>query len=127
MREGGFIAKRCQRPALCGFDADGVDLDCAERIVDDLRVRCGTDRAIRADCDGQDGGNSDAHFGGCGIAADAAIRSGGQGNGRSASAARSVNRVGGRRADCKACHQADSENEGNDFLGVFHGKSPFYC
>ena len=122
MGKGGLVTERSQRPALCGFNAHGIDLDSAEGIVDDLRVGRSRNRSIRANSDGQNGRNSDAHFGGCGVAADAAVSGGRECDTGCAGASRSVNGVGSGSADCKACHQADSENEGNDLLKVFHSK-----
>ena len=120
MGERGLVTERSQRPALRGFDAHGIDLDCAEGIVDDLRIRCGGNGAVGANSDGQNGRNSDAHFGGCGVAADAAVRGAGQGNRRSASAARSVHGVGSGSGNGEGCEHTNCENEGNNLLGVFH-------
>ena len=55
MGERGLVAERSQRPALCGFDGNTVGLDPARTVVGDFGVRCGADRAIRANSDGQNG------------------------------------------------------------------------
>ena len=34
--KGGLVTERSQRPALCGFDGNAVDLDRAEAVVDDI-------------------------------------------------------------------------------------------
>ena len=76
--KGGLVTERGQRPALRGFDAHGIDLDSAEGVVDDLRIGCSGNRAVRADSDGQHGGHGHGHLGGCGVAADAAVSGAGR-------------------------------------------------
>ena len=66
-------------------------------------------------------------FGGCRVTAQAAVSGGRERDTGRAGATGCVNGVGGGSADCKACHQADGENEGNDLLGVFHGKILLCC
>ena len=107
MGERGLVAERSQRPALCGFNAHGIDLDSAERVVDDLRVGRSRNCSIRANSDGQNGGHGHGHLSGCGVAADAAVRGAGQGNRRSARAARSVNGIGSRSGNGEGCDHAD--------------------
>ena len=122
MGERGLVAERSQRPALRGFDAHGIDLDSAERVVDDLRIRCGGNGAVRANSDGQDGRNSDAHLRGRRIAADRTVSGGREGDTGSAGAARSVNSVGSGSGNGKGCEHTNCENEGNDLLSVLHSK-----
>ena len=120
MGEGVLAAERGQRPALRGFDRNTVDLNSAEAVVNDLRVGRGGNSAVNANSNREDGRHDYGHFGSCRVAADAAVSGGRERDAGSAGAARSINRVGSGSADCKACHQADSENEGNDLLKVFH-------
>ena len=105
--EGCLVTERGQMPILRGFDAHGIDLDCAERVVDDLRIGGGADSAIRTNGDGQNGRNSDAHFGGCGVAANAAVSGRRERDAGRAGAARSVNGIGSRSGNGEGCDHAD--------------------
>ena len=115
-----LVAKRGQRPALRGLNRDVCNFYRTERVVDDLCIGRGGNGAVSADSDGQHGGHGNAHFGGRGITADGAVSGTGQGDGRSAGAARSVNGVGSRSGNGEGREHADGEDEGYDFLSVFH-------
>ena len=113
-------------PILRGFDAHGIDLDSAEGIVDDLRVGRSRNCSIRANSDGQNGGHGHGHLSGCGVAADAAVSGGRERDTGCAGASRSVNGVGSGSGNGERSEHTNCENEGNDFLGVFHGKISFF-
>ena len=50
-----LAAERGQLPAGTGFDLDVVNLDRAKGIVGDADIRGRRDRAVRTNCDGEDG------------------------------------------------------------------------
>ena len=120
MGKGGLVAERSQRPALRGFDAHGIDLDCAEGVVDDLRIGGGGNIAVSANGNRKDGGYGHGHLSGCGITAKAAISGGRERDTGSAGAAGCVNGVYSRSRNGEGCEHTNCENEGNNLLGVFH-------
>ena len=120
MGKGGLVTERGQRPALCSFNGNAVDLDRAEAVVDDLGVGRSRNSAVSANGNRKDGGYGHGHLRSCGVAADAAVSSAGQSNGRSASAAGCVNGVCSRSRNGEGCEHTNCENEGNNLLGVFH-------
>ena len=120
MGEGVLAAERGQRPTLRGFDAHGIDLDSAIAVVNDLRVGSGRNGTVRTNGDGQHSRHDYGHFSSRGITIKASVCGAGQGNRRSASAARSVHGVGSGSGNGEGCEHTNCENEGNNLLGVFH-------
>ena len=125
MGKGGLVTERSQRPALRGFNAHRVDLDCTKTVVDDLGIGRGGNGAVSANGNRKDGRYGHGHLSGRGIAADAAVSGAGQGDGGSACAARCVNRVGSGCRNCERSDHADREDEGYDFLSVLHCNDSF--
>ncbi len=115
-----LVAKGSEAPALGGFNGNRADLDRTEGVIDDLGISGSRNRAVRADGDGQNGGDGDAHFGGCGIAAQRAVCGAGERDVGRAGAAGGIHGVGGGSADGEGCNHADRENERDDLLKVFH-------
>ena len=123
-----FAAECSQLPAGTGFDLDIVDLNCAKGIVGDADIRGRRDRAVRTNCDGEDGRDGDVHLRGGGITVEGAVRGGRQADAGGTGAAGNVyrGRFGSGRADGETCHEADGEEQGYEFLHVLHSEFSFF-
>ncbi|MFQ9825671.1 MAG: hypothetical protein ACLRXP_03350 [Oscillospiraceae bacterium] len=121
-------AERGQLPAGTGFDLDVVNLDRTKGIVGDADIRGRRDRAVRADCNGEDGRDGDIHLGRSRIAVKGAIRGGRQADVGGAGAARDIHGSGFSSgcANGEACHEADGEEQGYEFLHVLHSEFSFF-
>ena len=105
-----------------GIDLDIVDLNRTKGIVGDADIRGRRDCAVCADCDGEDGRDGDVHLRGGGVTVKGAVRGGRQADAGGTGTAGDVYR-GGFGSGCangKACHEADSEEQGYEFLHVLH-------
>ena len=123
-----LAAERGQLPAGAGFDLDVVDLDRAKGIVGDANVGGRRDRAVCADCDGEDGRDDDVHLGRSRIAVKCSVRGGRQADAGGAGAAGDIHR-GGFGSGCangETCHEADGEEQGYEFLHVLHSWFSFF-
>ena len=123
-----LAAERGQLPAGTGFDLDVVDFDRAKGIVGDADIRGRRDRAVRTNCDGENGRDGDVHLGRSGITVECAVRSGRQADAGGAGAAGDIHR-GGFGSGCangETCHEADSEEQGYEFLHVLHSEFSFF-
>ena len=123
-----LAAERGQLPAGTGFDLDVVDLDRAKGIVGDADIRGRRDRAVRTNCDGEDGRDGDIHLGRSRFAVKRSVRGGRQADAGGAGAAGDVYRGGFSSgcADGETCHEADSEEQGYEFLHVLHSWFSFF-
>ena len=123
-----LAAERGQLPAGTGFDLDVVNLDRAKGIVGDADIRGRRDRAVCADCNGEDGRDHNIHLCGSGITVEGAIRGGRQADAGGTGTAGDIHRggLGSRCTDGKACHEADSEEQGYEFLHVLHSEFSFF-
>ena len=123
-----LAAERGQLPAGTGFDLDVVDLNCAKGIVGDADVGGRRDCAVCADCNGEDGRDGDVHLRGGGVTVKGTVRGGRQTDVGGAGAAGNVyrGRFGSGRADGETCHEADSEEQGYEFLHVLHSEFSFF-
>ena len=123
-----LAAERGQLPAGTGFDLDVVNLDRAKGIVGDADIRGRRDRAVRTNCDGEDGRDGDIHLGRSRITVEGAVRGGRQADAGGTGAAGNVyrGRFGSGRADGETCHEADGEEQGYEFLHVLHSEFSFF-
>ena len=123
-----LAAERGQLPAGAGFDLDVVDLDRAKGIVGDADVGGRRDCAVCADCDGEDGRDGDIHLGRSRIAVKRSVRGGRQADARGTGTAGDVYRsgFGSGCANGETCHEADSEEQGYEFLHVLHSEFSFF-
>ena len=123
-----LAAERGQLPAGTGFDLDIVDLNCAKGIVGDADVGGCRDRAVRTNCNGEDGRDGDIHLGRSRITVECAVRGGRQADAGGTGAAGDVYR-GGFGSGCangETCHKADGEEQGYEFLHVLHSEFSFF-
>ena len=123
-----LAAERGQLPAGTGFDLDVVNLDRAKGIVGDADIRGRRDRAVRTNCDGEDGRDGDIHLGRSRIAVKRSVRGGRQADAGCTGAAGDVYR-GGFSSGCangETCHKADGEEQGYEFLHVLHSEFSFF-
>ena len=123
-----LAAERGQLPAGASFDLDVVDLDRTKGIVGDADVGGRRDRAVRTNCDGEDGRDHNIHLCGSGITVEGAIRGGRQADVGGTGTAGDVycGRFGSGCADGETCHEADSEEQGYEFLHVLHSEFSFF-
>ena len=123
-----LAAERGQLPAGTGFDLDIVDLNRTKGIVGDADIRGRRDRAVRTNCDGEDGRDDDIHLGRSRIAVKRSVRGGRQVDAGGAGAAGDIycGGFGSGCADGEACHEADSEEQGYEFLHVLHSEFSFF-
>ena len=123
-----LAAERGQLPAGTGFDLDVVNLDRAKGIVGDADIRGRRDRAVRADCNGEDGRDGDVHLCGGGITVEGAVRGGRQADAGGTGAAGDIHGsgFGSGCANGETCHEADSEEQGYEFLHVLHSEFSFF-
>ena len=123
-----LAAERGQLPAGASFDLDVVDLDRTKGIVGDADVGGRRDRAVRADCNGEDGRDHNIHLCGSGITVKRSVRGGRQADAGCTGAAGDVYR-GGFSSGCangETCHKADGEKQGYEFLHVLHSEFSFF-
>ena len=123
-----LAAERGQLPAGTGFDLDVVNLDRAKGIVGDADVGGRRDRAVRTNCNGEDGRDGDIHLGRSRIAVKRPVRGGRQADAGGTGAAGDIHRggFGSGCADGETCHEADSEEQGYEFLHVLHSEFSFF-
>ena len=123
------LAAECgQLPAGTGFDLDVVDLDRAKGIVGDADIRGRRDRAVRTNCNGEDGRDGDVHLGCSRFAVKRSVRGGRQVDAGGAGAAGDIHGsgFGSGCANGETCHEADSEKQGYEFLHVLHSEFSFF-
>ena len=115
MGQSGLVTESGQIPVAGSIDGDGVDLDRAVGVVDDLGVSCSGHGAVGADSDGQDGGNGDGHGGGSGVTVQGTICGGGQGDTGGSGAAVSGDFGSGSERE-KYAHTHDQTNNTDEIL-----------
>ena len=115
-----LAAERGQLPAGTGFDLDIVDLDRAIGIVGDADISGRRDRAVHADCNGEDGRDHNIHLRRSRIAVKRSVRGGRQTDVGGAGAAGDIHGsgFGSGCANGETCHKADGEEQGYEFLHV---------
>ena len=123
-----LAAERGQLPAGASFDLDVVNLDRAKGIVGDADVGGRRDRAVRADCKGEDGWDGDVHLGRSRITVKGSVRGGRQADAGGTGAAGDIHGsgFGSGCANGETCHEADSEEQGYEFLHVLHSEFSFF-
>ena len=124
-----ILAAECgQLPAGTGFDLDVVDFDRAKGIVGDADIRGRRDRAVRTNCNGEDGRDGDVHLGCSRFAVKRSVRGGRQVDAGGAGAAGDIHGsgFGSGCANGETCHEADSEKQGYEFLHVLHSEFSFF-
>ena len=111
-----------------GFDLDIVDLNCAKGIVGDADVGGRRDRAVRTNCDGEDGRDHNIHLRRSRIAVKRSVRGGRQADAGGAGAAGDIHGsgFGSGCANGETCHKADGEEQGYEFLHVLHSEFSFF-
>ena len=123
-----LAAERGQLPTGTGFDLDIVDLNRAIGIVGDADIGGRRDRAVRTNCDGENGRDGDVHLCGGGITVEGAVRGGRQADAGGTGAAGDIHGsgFGSGCANGETCHEADGEEQGYEFLHVLHSEFSFF-